>query len=132
MLTINANGSKWAGQEQDSITVLLERLATNTLDPRFEDYGNFIMPARMTRRTVDAHTGEELIEDAGPLYPGAPDAVRFWGNFYDVSAVFSVDTDEGFIIEKLTAAIRANQASEAYARAKVDRQKQAALRKAGR
>jgi hypothetical protein len=31
-----------------------------------------------------------------------------------VSAVFNIDTDEPELIERLTAAIRSNQASEAY------------------
>lgn len=87
--TINSNGSKWAGESPDSIETLLHVLATETLDPTFEDYGNFAI-----------NMGDGV--------------VRFWGNFYTVSHVFSIDTDDATMCATLTAAITANQATDAY------------------
>jgi hypothetical protein len=113
MIKIISNGSKWAGEQPDSIETLLERLASHALDPRFEEFGNFILPARRAR-----HLGNDQYQDLGPVYPEAPDAVRFWGNFLELSAVFEVDTDEPELIDRLTSAIRANQATPAYVAAK--------------
>lgn len=89
-ITIQSNGSKWAGESADPIEALFERLATYTLNPMFEEYGNFVFVE------PDSST------------------VRFWGNFFDLSAVFSIDTDEPGTIRRLTDAIRANQATDAY------------------
>lgn len=84
------NGSKWYGEGPDSIEVLLGALATETLDPTFEEYGNFVFPA-------DAVTG----------------TVRVWGNFLTVSHVFDLaGTPEE--LAPVIAAIRANQQTKAY------------------
>lgn len=91
--TIHANGSKWLGQEPDSIEKLFERLENNTLDPTFEDYGNFAKN-----------------RGAG--------VVHFWGNFHDVSAVFDIETDDPELVQSLIAAIKANQDTQAYHDAK--------------
>jgi hypothetical protein len=92
MLTITSNGSKWAGEAPDELGKLLERLEKNTLHPMFEQYGDFILPPTVAHDRV----------------------TRFWGNFIDVSAVFSIDTDEAAMVKMLTDAIRANQATERY------------------
>lgn len=120
MVLINSNGSKWGGEQPDQLAALFERLASTPLDPEFEDYGNFCCgEARKGIASKDEQTGETVYLSGDPIYPEAPTAVRFWGNFYEVSAVFSIDTDEPDLIEKLTTAIRANQASPAYLAAKV-------------
>jgi len=93
MIVIHSNGSKWRGEELDSIEKLLNVLEEYALDPSFEDYGNFIFDAD---RVV----------------------VRFWGNFYELSHVFSIDTDEDALITRLTTAIRANQRREPYQKAR--------------
>ena len=86
--TIISNGSKWAGEAPDIIDDLLEVLASQPLDRRFEMSGNFIEP----------FNGE----------------TRFWGNFLTVSHVFNIDTDEPDVIKRLTAAIRENQQRPDY------------------
>lgn len=86
--TINSNGSKWAGQAPDTIDRLLKVLASHPLDRVFEMYGNFIYPVN--------------------------EMTRFWGNFLTMSHIFSIDTDEPDIIERLTAAIRKNQQRQDY------------------
>jgi hypothetical protein len=93
MTTVNWNGSKFLGQEPDSIEVLFERLKTYTLDPIFENYGNFVH-----------------------LRPGRP--THFFGNFLYPSHAFSIDTDDQELIERLVAAIKANKQTPAYLRAR--------------
>lgn len=105
---IHSNGSKWAGEEPDGIEVLMKRLAEETLDPRFEQYGNF----------MQNHSALQW------LY-GAPEwsclgMVRFWGNFLTYSHVFQIDTDDEAVIHPLMAAIKANMATPAYRAARID------------
>ena len=83
--TIISNGSKWAGDPPDPIATLLDVLARETLDPRFEKYGNF------------------------ETEPG-----RFFGNFLTVSHVFNISTTDKALARRLRSAIRRNQATEAY------------------
>jgi hypothetical protein len=94
--TIHSNGSKWAGQEPDTVEQLLGVLDREVLDRRF--HGMFI-------------TREPKLVNGGRLTPGT---VRFFGNFLTVSHVFRIDTDDADIIAKLTRAIRRNQRQEAY------------------
>jgi hypothetical protein len=97
MIQIISNGSKWADDPPDEIETLLKRLEEYTLDPTFERYGNFIF---------SPETGDDW-------------TLEFFGNFFDFSHVFSIITNETEIIEKLTTAIRKNQASEKYRLAKI-------------
>ncbi len=92
MINIISNGSKWAGDLPDTLDQLCEVLQSNPLDRTFEDYGNFIIAPTVEHDAV----------------------VRFWGNFFNLSHVFSVDTDEPEIIERLTGLIRANQQRADY------------------
>jgi hypothetical protein len=86
---IRSNGSKWAGESPDGIEVLEHRLRTETLDPTFEKYGNFI---RKTR--------------GGPW--------KLFGNFLTYSHVFNITTYDAALARRLRKLIRANQATEAY------------------
>lgn len=104
ILSVNPNGG-WK-REPDTIERILRYLDAYALDPVFEDYGNF----------VDA-SPEWLNPETARKYAGC---TRFWGNFYAVSGVFDVITNDGEIIERLTAAIRRNQRSAAYASAKAE------------
>lgn len=90
---IRSNGSKWAGQEPDTINDLLSLLSRETLDPTFEKYGGFIQV----------------------LYDRGASETNFFGNFANVSHVFDILTDDEDIIQALRSAIRANQATAAYA-----------------
>ncbi len=116
---IDSNGSKFMGDAPDTIEQLLARMQAETLDPVFEEYGNFVSPARKAHRECSEATGwKDVYTDAGPIYPEHPDAMHFWGNFRTYSHVFSIYTDDPALIERLTAAIRANQATPAYQAAK--------------
>lgn len=86
---ILSNGSKWAGQSPDPIEALLARLESETLDPRFEHYGGFV----------------DTLDDG---------RTTFFGNFGTYSHVFNIITDDEDVVRELTAAIRANQQTQAY------------------
>ena len=100
MITIQSNGSKWYGQQPDSIERLIEVLSEHTLDPTFENYGNFITPDPIACNTRK------------PLYPEG--TYQFFGNFRGVSHVFNIATDEPETIKQLSTAIRANQSTVEY------------------
>lgn len=117
MTVIHSNGSKWNGQTPDSLDRLFEVLATHPLDPAFEALGGFIGKAHGCR--VVYVGGVRTYTDTGTMYPGI-EATQFFGNFWDIAHVFNIDTDDADLIERLTVAIRANQASDAYAQAKTE------------
>jgi len=103
-MEIRSNGSKWAGEPPDTLDILLERLTKHTLDPTFEEYGNFIHE-----------------EDDDAFLAQCPEYRGTWhafGNFFDYSHVFNIrgTRDE---LAQLRTAIRANQATDRYAAAKV-------------
>jgi hypothetical protein len=111
MTTVIAfNGSKWAGQEPDTIERLLEVLREHTLDPTFDKYGGFCV-----------RVGGELAEHYG-VNPER--AMHFGGNFYDVSHAFGIYTDDKATIGLLVEAIRQNMSTDAYAAARRDRREQ--------
>lgn len=123
---IISNGSKWLGENPDSIDTLIDRLTNEVLDPTFEEYGDFCERA-----------GDETVEslNAGGRCPSHQEAVRigdsiagpalhFWGNFYSYSHVFSVVTDDPDLIARMTTAIRANKATVAYKEARDARKDQ--------
>lgn len=105
---INSNGSHWAGESPDGLEELYKVLQAEPLDPDFEKYGNFVYR-----------------NPAGSL---PRPALRFWGNFFTVSHVFSIDTNDASVIATLIALIRNNQASVAYKDARRQRQEQAKSR----
>jgi len=108
MTNILSNGSKWIGEEPDTIEKLLDVLRTKTLDPIFEKYGNFINKSPKWGWYGD-----------GPSpYPDNPNVVVFFGDFYDYGHLFSIHTDEPLIITILEKAILDNQQTEAYQKAK--------------
>ncbi len=109
MLVINSNGSKWAGESPDPLEAFEERLGKHTLCPQRLS----ISPARSWK-------------DNSPIHPDSPDCVRFSGNFHDLSAVFSIDTDEPAIIARLTALINANMATPEFKAAQEDELKRLA------
>ena len=101
MTTIHSNGSKWAGEEPDTVATLLMVLAKHPLDRRFEAYGNFVQ-----KNPRLANGPGRLSED--------PETRLFWGNFFTVSHVFRIETTDRELIGRLTLAIRKNQQRDDY------------------
>lgn len=104
----------------DSIKRLFKFLAKAPLDPRFEDFGDFISPA-IEGIEVRDDNGVVHYEDGPPIFPDHKNVMSFFGNFYTYSAGFSIYTNDPDLIERLTNAIRANQQSDAYRQARKDR-----------
>lgn len=113
---VNATGHP--SQHKPDIEAFLLMLAKHTLDPSFEEYGNFVYPHHRSREFRDPTTLELSYEDLGPMDPEHPEDVHIWGNFFDYSYGFSIVSDEPAVIERLTAAIRANQLTPTYLAAK--------------
>lgn len=80
------HGSKYAGESPDSVDVLLALLAVEPLDR--ERFGRFAVN--------------------GPAGSGM---VRFFGNFANVSHVFSIESTDPEVCRKLIRAIKANPRS---------------------
>lgn len=96
-MKIISNGSKYYGQENDSIEVLLEVLATHPLDPSFEEFGNFFYEPTYIN----------------PQFQPPLGTWRASGNFWEVSHVFNIEgTAEE--MEPLRLAIEANKARPDY------------------
>lgn len=115
---IMGNGSKWYGEEEDDLDELFKVLADTPLDPRWEDHIT-IDPCEGVQNPHWAWgNGEPQWIDGPRMY--AVHVVRFQGNFLEVSHGFTIDTNVPEIIERLTAAIRANQQTEAYLRYKAE------------
>lgn len=115
VFTINqSNGSKWAGEQPDSIETLIEVLGREPLDSRFEGYGDF---AYQTPCHADYDDAGKII-DGAPMFPEHERVWAFFGNFANLSHVFDIVSNDPAVIEPLRAAIAANRASAAYAAAK--------------
>lgn len=112
-LKITSNGSKWAGEQPDSLAELFAMLMTHPLDRSFEpeQFGGFIYEPRNWTR---CYVGPDAYVDNGPMFPEHPGTIRFWGNFFSWSHVFQVDTNNPVLIERLTRAIRLNQQRPDY------------------
>ncbi|MCR4307490.1 MAG: hypothetical protein NUV80_02940 [Candidatus Berkelbacteria bacterium] len=111
LVYIVSNGSKWAGESPDDVANLLQVLTETPLDPSFENYGNFICPdpcegVRDNGKWVD---GKRLFDVS---------MTHFHGNFFTLSHVFSIYTNDPETIQALTKAIKENQATKAYKEAK--------------
>lgn len=102
MIRVDYNGGDGVEKKAYAINVLFPLLEERTLDPMFEDYGNFII--KMPLGTI-----------------------VFWGNFYGYSHIFRIETDETYLINKLTDAIRKNQDTMAYKDLKATKKNQAKL-----
>lgn len=82
---------------------ILKDLAEYTLDPVFEDYGNFV---------YTPHWDEEELAEK---YKGL---TAISGNFLNLSHAFRILTDDMELIKELTEAIRKNQETKEYQQAK--------------
>lgn len=106
MIKIISNGNKWAKTkpwitaEPETIEELKEVLKTQTLDPSFEKYGNFIN-----------NNPRWLKEELKELYKGC--SVVF-GNFKKYSHVFNIITDDKQLLSELQELINKNKNTVEY------------------
>lgn len=104
---IKSNGSHWAGEDQDTISELLEVLSREPLDSTFERYGNFIY-------WLGGSNGFENPKSrANAKLQGM---FNIWGNFRHVSHVFNIETNDRELIRSLGRAICANKRRGDYVR----------------
>jgi hypothetical protein len=80
--TIFSNGSKWVGQQPDSVDTLITVLSEHPLDPTLG-------------KPIDRN------ENTGDSF--------FFGNFLTVSHVFNICSNEPEVVDRLTVAINANR-----------------------
>lgn len=99
------------------VDAVIAMMASEPLDPSFlslQEHGD--MPyegaARMgIRNPAWSRSGGRSVPewiDGDPIHPESPDAIRFFGNFVNVSRAFAIDTDDAAIIGRLRAAIADN------------------------
>lgn len=117
---IQHNGSHFAGTPPDDVSVLLDVLGREPLDPCFEKYGNFWTcdPCEGVRNPRWSYTypNEPQFID-GPRIFKADGVYSFFGNFLNLSHGFGIYTNDPDTIQQLTAAIRMNQQRPDYQRA---------------
>lgn len=100
---IHSNGSKWAGQEPDTIDQLIYVLKSHTIEERF--FHSFSRPTNKGLKWYQLCPVNEM--DYG-------DATMFFGNFETISHVFRIESNDPVVIEKLTKAIKNNKGWELY------------------
>lgn len=109
MIEIVSNGSKWFGEEPDTLGVLFGVLKNHPLDRSFEKYGNFIYVPREW-----AYGEHREIVAAGLIYPENLNMRHIFGNFFALSHVFNIATDELELILKFSLAIEENKRRPDY------------------
>lgn len=104
MIEILSNGSKWAGEPDDTIDELIRVLEEYTLDPKFEGYGNFVNrnPQWRTEEIEERYNGCTVI----------------FGNFLSYSHVFNIVTDDEDMICQIEKLVEENKKRHAYIAAK--------------
>ncbi len=85
----------------------ISKLKKFTLDPTFENYGNFIY------KNPKFPKNKELTKKYKGFY-------NIFGNFFDYSNAFSIYTDDIKLADRLRRLIRKNQKSELYVKAKME------------
>jgi len=90
----------------DSVERILLDMEAHTLDPTFEDFGDFV-----------DRSPEWEAKDTAKKYAGC---TVIWGNFYDYSGVFEVITDDQTLIGRFTDAVARNKLKPEYKAAKLE------------
>jgi len=102
---INSNGSKWAGEDPDSIEKLIEVLKNNTIEERFF----FWVDKRYLPKGQKPYFCCPISEDKFNDEEKHEGFFNFFGNFEEISHVFSIDTNDPKIIRELTESIQKNK-----------------------
>lgn len=101
---ILSNGSHCLGSGPDTIEELLEVLESQPLDRTFEDFGGFHSPFPSLCDQWGNHNHDSELEGKE----------SFFGNFFGLSHVFNIYTDESEVIQSLSEAISRNKARPDY------------------
>ena len=101
---IHSNGSKWAGEEPDSIEKLIEMLNTYTIEERF--FNKYT--EKIDRRKVYKNLCPISMTTSN-FYDDEIGMTVFFGNFEEYSHVFRIATNDKELIEKLSKAIKENK-----------------------
>ncbi len=122
-------GKEIAGWPERTIDGLFEALERWPLDPRLDFSRVFEMnhdPRRApfrgrawagVKEVRDPKAGTVRLVATRPIYPDSPDAVSYLGNFFNVSWLFSLSTDDAELIARLDAAIAKNMQLPGYVEA---------------
>lgn len=94
----------------DAIESILNDLEHYTLDPRFEEYGNFVN-----------HNPQWIKPESYETYRGC---TMIFGNFYSYSHAFRLITDDENIINQIEVAVNKNKQTKAYDQAKQELKEQ--------
>lgn len=90
------------GSPEEQIEKLFEMMTKFTLDPCFERYGNFV-------------------EEYPKLYRGGyDDCINLFGNFWDYSFVFRMETKDAKLVARFREAVAKNKATEDYQKAQIE------------
>ncbi|MDT8992710.1 hypothetical protein RQP54_17695 [Curvibacter sp. APW13] len=117
--------------DPDPLRALLQMLESQPLDPRCDmrdlsewGSGEEQMPFRgacwghCKYVPIEGIHHQRRLVATKPIHPDHPEAVRFWGNFFEYSFSFELDTDDKALIAFLDARIAENMATPAYQAAK--------------
>lgn len=111
---IMSNGSRWMGEEEGDIDELLGVLAKYRLNyemfgPSFYSVDPCTWADNPKCKRWEPLTPENRHYIDGPRLYAEDGVYRFFGNFLEVSHVFSIDTNHKPTIDALVAAIEANK-----------------------
>jgi len=102
---IISNGSKWYGEEPDSIEKLLEVLQKETIEETF------------FQKWVEApNSPNPITHNFCPINKKENGFYVFFGDFEGVSHVFNIETNDPSIIKNLSEAIKSNKGWALYYR----------------
>ncbi len=101
MTEILSNGSKWGGEEPDTIEQLIEVLKTHTIQEWFFE------------KYLVKHTEKRTVSVLCPIRKEKGNYI-FFGNFEEVSHVFRIITDDLEVIKSLRTAIMNNKGWKKY------------------
>lgn len=111
MLEILSNGRVkdvpvWITNKPGTMEDLKEALVKYTLDPRFEEHGNFINnnPHWLKPELQEKYNNCTVI----------------FGNFFNYSHVFNIITDDEKLISDITELVEINKSTELYKQAKLE------------
>jgi len=102
---IYSNGSKWNGQDPDSIDKLIEILSSHIIEESF-----------FTSYRSNPYESEKPAEYANlcPIKKNEEGNTIFFGNFEELSHVFRIETNDQDVINKLSTAIKNNKGWKLY------------------